>query len=429
MQSPDRHHVVIVGGGFAGLLCARQLRKAPVRITLLDKRNFHLFQPLLYQVATGGLSPSDIASPLRAILKDQDNATVYRAKVVDVDYQNKKVITDDGAITYDSLVLATGVKHHYFGNEDTWSEHAPGLKNVDDALDIRQRVLLAFENAEKELDPDKRAAWLRFVIVGAGPTGVEMAGALAELSRATMRKNFRHIDPTRAEIHLVEGDDRCLRTFPEKLSAKAERTLVNLGVTVHTEAMVKDVSKDLVTFEEKGTEHTFTAKTIVWAAGVKASGLAKTFADHAEVDTDRIGRLKVDPYLMLPHCDGVYVAGDLAHAKDEDGNPLPGLAPVAMQQGRYVAKHIKARLARKSGKPFRYKDKGNLAVIGRNAAVADFGFLRISGFVAWVLWAVVHIYYLIEFGNKFVVSFQWLRNYITRKRGARIIREENTYHR
>ncbi len=413
-------HVVIVGGGFAGLKAAQKLKRAPVRVTLIDKRNFHLFQPLLYQVATGGLSPADIASPLRSVLKKHRNATVLMEQVRDIDPHQQQVHLENQTLNYDYLIVATGVRHHYFGHEE-WEKRAPGLKTIEDAREMRQRILHAFELAEREPDPAKRRILLRFVIVGAGPTGVELAGALGELSRSTMKHNFRRIDPAEAEIFLVEGGARVLSGFPPELSQKAARALEKLGVRVHTHTMVTHVGKKEICFQKDGDEERVEAGTVLWAAGVKVSGLGARLAARCAADQDGAGRIKVQPDLTLPGFENLFVAGDLAHLSDASGRPIPGVAPAALQQGAYAARAIRKRLHGAAPQPFRYRNKGNLAVIGRNAAVADFSFFKFSGFPAWLLWAMVHIHFLIEFGNKLMVSLQWAWNYLTRKRGARLI--------
>jgi NADH dehydrogenase len=412
------HHVVIIGGGFGGLYAAKALRRAPVEVTLIDKRNFHLFQPLLYQVATGGISPGDIASPLRAVLHRQKYTRVIAAEAVDVLPDEKKVVLSDGELPYDTLIVATGVEPFYFGN--VWEEIAPGLKTVEDALNIRRRIFLAFEAAEREPDPQKRREWMTFVIIGGGPTGVELAGAIGELSKNTLRDDFRHIRPPDAEIILLEGKDRILLTYPPKLSDKAVTALKKLGVTVQTDTFVTDIDGNVVTLQHKGEEEQLYSRTIIWAAGVKATPMGRILAERTGVELDRMGRVIVNPDLTLPDCPEILVIGDLAHYV-KDGQPLPGVAQVAMQQGQYAADLIEARLKQKEPPTFRYNDKGNLAVIGRNAAVADIRGLHISGFLAWYIWIFIHIQFLIEFGNKVMVMVQWAWTYLTRKRGARLI--------
>lgn len=413
--------VVIVGGGFGGLYAAQALRRAPVEITLIDKRNFHLFQPLLYQVATGGVSPGDIASPLRAVLSRQKNTRVLLAEMVDIDPGRQEVILADGdRLPYDTLIIAAGAHYHYFGN-DQWAGKAPGLKTLEDALEMRRRIFLAFEAAERENDPAQRQAWLTFVIVGGGPTGVELAGALGELAQSTLVNDFRRIDTRQARILLLEGMDRALPDYPPALSRKAQRALEQLGVTVQTGHLLQEIDGQQLRIKAGDDEEIIQAETILWAAGVKASSLGQTLARRLPVELDRMGRVKVEPDLTLPGQPNIFVIGDLAHYAHGLDKPLPGVAPVAMQQGRYVARLLMGRLKGKDSPPFRYRNKGNLAVIGRNAAVADFGRFRFSGFFAWLLWLFVHILYLIEFDNKIMVMFQWAWSYFTRKRGARLI--------
>jgi NADH dehydrogenase len=413
-------HVVILGGGFGGLYAARALGRAPVRVTLIDRRNFHLFQPLLYQVATGQLSPANIAAPLRAVLKRQRNTTVVLGEAVDIDVANHLVILSDGVVGYDTLIVATGSRHHYFGRAE-WEEVAPGLKTVEDATDIRRRVLLAFEAAERESDPQQQRAWLTFVIVGAGPTGVEMAGALGELSRHTLRDNFRHIDPASATILLLEGTDRVLPPYPPDLSAKAARSLARLGVTVRTGCIVTDVKPDAVTVRSGDRSEVIPTHTVVWAAGVDASPLGRVLARATGASLDRSGRVLVGRDLSLPGHPEVFVIGDLANFCHQGSKPLPGVAPVAIQQGRYVSRLIVGRLRGQSQPPFAYRDKGSLATIGRSAAVADLGWVKLSGFLAWLAWLFIHLLYLIEFQNRLLVMMQWAWNYFTRNRSARLI--------
>lgn len=420
------HRVVIIGGGFGGLYAAKALGRAPVQVTLVDRRNFHLFQPLLYQVATGGLSPGDIASPLRAVLNHQKNTRVLAAEVTDIQPDQHKVILRDGELTFDSLILATGSSHHYFGRDD-WAELAPGLKTIEDATEIRRRILLAFEAAERETDPEKRRAWLTFVIVGGGPTGVELAGTLAELAHTTLKNDFRHIDPTEARILLLEGLERVLPPYPAELSAKAEQQLVSLAVTVRTKTMVTDIRDGVVTVRQGGGEpeqiHTC---TVLWAAGMKASPLGQGLAQHTGVAVDKSGRVMVEPDLSIAGYPHIFVIGDLANFSHQGDKPLPGVAQVAMQEGKYVADLIQRRLKGEANPaPFRYHDPGSLAVIGRNAAVADLGRWKFGGFIAWFMWVFIHIFYLIEFDNRIIVMFQWAWNYFTRRRGARLITGQN----
>ena len=416
MPEKNIPHVVILGGGFAGLRCARALRGAPVRITLIDRSNHHLFQPLLYQVATASLSPSDIASPIRSILKRQKNLEVWMGEAVDVDVDRRVVLLRDGEVPYDYLVVATGVTHAYFGRDD-WAPHAPGLKTVDDALEIRRRFLLAFETAEREADEAARRRLLTFVIVGAGPTGVELAGAMAEIVRQVMPREFRSIDTTTARILLVEGADRVLPGYPPSLSAKARRQLERLGVEVRTGARVTEIEDDAVWIGDERIE----AGNVFWAAGVAASPLGVRLG--AEVD--RAGRVKVAPDLSVPGHPEVFVAGDLA-AVEQDGRPVPGVAPAAMQMGRHVARAIRADLEGRGRPMFRYFDKGSLATIGRAAAVAEIAGLKLSGLIAWLVWVFIHILYLIGFRNRVVVMVQWAWAYLMYQRGVRLITGDRT---
>jgi NADH dehydrogenase len=405
-------HVVIIGGGFGGLYAARALRHAPVRVTLIDRRNHHLFQPLLYQVAAAGLNPSDIAAPIRAVLRSQKNVTVLLGEVRTIDAAGKRVLlTDDGELTYDWLIVAAGATHSYFGHDD-WEPFAPGLKTIEDALEIRRRVLFAFEAAEREPDPERRRAWMTFVVVGAGPTGVEVSGALAEVARHTLARDFRHIDPRAARIVLVEGGPRVLPVYRESLSASAERQLTRLGVEVMKNAMVGAVDGTGVKLDGRHLE----ARTVIWAAGVAASPLGHTLG----APLDRAGRVKVTPRLTVPGHDEIFVVGDLA-SLEQDGKPVPGVAPAAMQGGAFAARSIRRALAGKPAENFRYWDKGSLATIGRSAAVADFGRIRLSGFLAWAAWLLIHILYLIGFRNRLLVLIEWGWAYVTYQRGARLI--------
>jgi len=418
------HRVVIVGGGFGGLYAAKRLGKAPLALTVIDRRNFHLFQPLLYQVATGGLSPGEIASPLRVVLRGHRNTEVLLGEVVDVDVVNHRVIMADGVRPYDDLVIATGATHHYFGH-DEWEALAPGLKTVEDATEIRRRILLAFEEAEREPDAARRQAWLTFVIAGGGPTGVELAGALGEIANDTLRHDFYHIDPAESRILLIEGEDRVLPTFAPDLSHKAERQLIALGVRSRVSARVTGIDAEGVTVLAGGKTERIAARTVLWAAGVRASGLGRKLAERTGAPLDRAGRVLVAPDLSVPGHPEIHVIGDLA-ALTQDGKPLPGVAPVAMQQGRYVADLITGKLRGRPIRPFRYFNKGNLATIGRNRAVAEFGRLHVSGFPAWFLWVFVHLMYLVEFENRLLVFVEWVYNYVTRNRGARLITNNRT---
>ena len=427
LSNERKKQVVIVGGGFGGLYAARHLAKTDVQVTLIDRRNFHLFQPLLYQVATGGLSPEDISSPLRAILSKFRNIKVEMEEVVDIDPETRLVHLREDLIRYDYLILATGSQHHYFGRSD-WEGYAPGLKTVEDALEIRNRVLSAFESAEIEEDETRRRALLRFVLVGGGPTGVELAGALAGLSTHTLKYDFRSIDPAESEIILVEGMDRILPTYPERLSRNAHAELESLGVKIRTGFKVSELKKNYIELSNGEVKEGFESETVLWAAGVKASSLTQTVAMRTKVATDRLGRLLVDKALSLPGFPELLVIGDMAAFRDEGGTILPGVASVAMQQGRHAAINIQRMISGRDPKPFGFRNPGTMAVIGRNAAVADLSFLKISGFVAWLLWVFVHIAYLIEFGNKLVVMAQWGWNYLTRKKGARLIGRTKIQH-
>jgi NADH:ubiquinone reductase (H+-translocating) len=409
---PSEPHVVIVGGGFGGLAAARALNKAPIRVTLLDRRNHHLFQPLLYQVATAALNPSDIAVPIRSIVRRQKNVTVLMGEAATVDPANRKLkLADNGEIAYDYLVLATGATHSYFGHDD-WAPYAAGLKTIEDALEIRRRVLIAYEFAERETDPERQKEWLTFVIVGGGPTGVELAGALAEISRHALARDFRHIDPTRARILLLEGGPRVLPPFPPELSEKAKEQLVHLGVEVRPGGQVTAIDSNGVSI---GPER-IAAKTVLWAAGVAASPLAKSIG----TPLDRAGRVQVTPELTVPGHNEIFVIGDLATLL-QDGKPLPGVAPVAMQAGRHTAENLRRVVRGEPLLPFHYKDKGSLAVIGRSAGVAAFPKSQWSGAIAWWAWLLIHIFYLIGFRNRVLVLMEWAWAYVTYQRGARLI--------
>jgi NADH dehydrogenase len=415
------HHVVIIGGGFGGLYAAQKLGKSNVKVTLIDRRNFHLFQPLLYQVATGSLSPADIASPLRTVLADNKNTSVLMGEVIDIDPQAQLVkLKNQLAVHYDSLIVATGVSHHYFGN-DQWSEQAPGLKTIEDAINIRRRILSAFEAAEKTSDPQFRESLMNFVVIGGGPTGVELAGTLAELAHRTLSNEFTNIDTKNAKIILIEGTDRVLPPYHADLSAAAKKSLVELGVDVKTSAMVTNIQDNVVTFKCGEEIENIESHTILWAAGVKASTMGKVLSDRVNAELDRVGRVIVQPDMSIESHPNIYVIGDLANYPHQGDRPLPGVAPVAMQQGEYVAHHIEAKVLAKEPAKFKYQDFGSLAVIGRHEAVADFKFIRLKGWSAWFIWTFVHIYYLIEFDNKLLVMIQWGWNYFTHRRGARLI--------
>jgi NADH dehydrogenase len=456
------HRVVIVGGGFAGLNAARALRRAPVHVTLVDRRNFHLFQPLLYQVATGALSPANIAAPLRTILGRQKNCDVLWGEVRGFDVTRRVVLLDGtvaeaaqlqtlpvaeaaqlqavaeaaklqepgrilanpatamSELPYDTLIVAAGARHSYFANPE-WEPLAPGLKTIEDATEIRRRLLTAFELAERESAVARRRMLLTFVIVGGGPTGVELAGAEAEIARWSLAHEFRHIDPADSQIILIEAGERILSAYPPDLSQKAEQSLLRLGVIVRTKTMVTAITEDSVTVEWAGGTEKIPTQAVVWAAGNQASPLARSLAEATGAPLDRAGRIVVEPDLSLPNHPEIFVLGDMANYSHEDGKPLPGVAPVAIQQGRYVAKLLACRLRGKPLPPFHYSDRGNLATIGRKAAVADFGKLRFSGFLAWLLWLVVHLINLVSFRNRLLVVVQWGWNYFTYDRSARLI--------
>jgi NADH:ubiquinone reductase (H+-translocating) len=419
------HRVVIVGGGFGGLYAAKALGRAPVSVTLVDKRNFHLFQPLLYQVATGTVSPADISSPLRSILSRNRNTQVLMEEALDLDPDRQVVILKGKELAYDSLIVATGVSHHYFGNEQ-WKQTAPGLKTVEDALEMRRRIFMAFEAAEKEPDAEKRRAWLTFVIVGGGPTGVELAGAIAELAFATLKHDFRNIDTSETKILLLEGLDRVLPPYPAELSAEAEAALTRLGVTVCTKTLVTDITDSAVTTRQGDQEAQIPTRTVLWAAGVKASAMGQILSNRTGAELDRVGRVVVEPDLSIAGHPNIFVVGDLANFAHPDNKPLPGIAPVAIQEGEYLARLIKKRLKGATLPAFSYSNVGSLAVIGQNAAVVDLGFLKLTGTIAWLVWVFAHIYYLIEFDNKLIVMTQWGWNYFTRSRGARLITGEES---
>ncbi len=404
-------HVVIVGGGFGGLTAARALRRLPVRVTLVDRQNHHLFQMLLYQVATAGLSPGDIASPIRWILRRQRNVRVLLGDVREIDAPRKRLICDFGELDYDYLVVSAGVTHAYFGHDD-WQAHAPGLKTLDDALRVRAQVLVAFERAERAESPDEQRRLLTFVVVGGGPTGVELAGALAEIARNALRREFRTIDPGSATILLLEAGPHVLASFPERLRLRAARDLERLGVTVRTGAAVSAIERGAVQVGQERIE----ACTILWAAGVAASPLARTL----HVPLDRVGRVLVENDLSVPGHPEVFVVGDLAAARDR-GAEWPGVAPVAIQQGRHAVRNIQRDLDRQPREPFHYRNPGNLATIGRAAAVADLGRLQFAGFPAWVFWLFVHILKLTGFRNRLVVFVQWAWAYFTHQRSIRLI--------
>ena len=414
------HRIVIAGGGFGGLYAARSLKHANVDLTLIDRRNFHLFQPLLYQVATGGLSPGEIASPLRYVLNRQKNTRVALGEVEDIDVTAREVVLKDTSrIGYDTLIVATGSTHHYFGHPE-WARIAPGLKTVEDATAIRTRILLAFERAERELDPERRRAEMTFVVVGGGPTGVELAGALGEISRDTLKKDFRSINPADARIFLVEGENRVLPTYPPSLSKAAEKALIELGVQTRAGAKVTGIDEGGVVIEANGAHTRIEAKTVLWAAGVEASPLGQVLRQRTGIALDKAGRVMVEADLSIKGYPEILIVGDLAHF-EQDGKQVPGVAPTAMQEGRHAAKLILKRLKNGKIEPFHYWDKGSLATIGRNRAVAEIGPFRISGYLAWLTWLFIHLLYIVEFESRVLIMFQWAYDYFTHNRGARLI--------
>jgi len=418
----ERRKVVIIGGGFGGLSAAQHLNSNLVDVTLIDRRNYYLFQPLLYQVATGSLSAGEVASPLRSVLSRQKNTRVWLGTVVDIDPDSKRVILADGAIVpYDSLIVAAGSQTSYFGHNE-WQEWAPGMKSVEEATAIRHKILYAFEVAERLSDPVQRRSWLTFVIVGAGPTGVELSGAIAEIARQTLKNDFRSIDPEEAQIVLLDGAPRILMPFPDDLAEKASHSLAKLGVEIRCGAMVKDVDKEGLTIDSGGRTDSIAAKTVVWAGGITPSPLGKLLANRTKAETDKGGRVKVKPDLTIPGYPDIYVVGDLASAMDEKGKPLPGVAQVAMQGGAYAAKAILRKVkGHRELPPFSYFDKGSLAVIGRAAAVADVFGVHVSGFLAWLVWAFIHVTYLVSFQSRILVFVQWAIQDLTFSRGARLI--------
>jgi NADH dehydrogenase len=419
-----KHRVVILGGGFGGLAAAKKLKRASVEVTLIDRRNFHLFQPLMYQVATGSLSPGEIAAPLRGVLSRQKNTQVLLGEATDVDPEAKRVILRDGAaFEYDALIVATGSQTSYYGN-DSWREWAPSLKSVEEATAIRHKILYAFERAERSDTEEEARAWLTFVIVGAGATGLELSGALAEIATETLRHDFRKINPQEARIILMEGAARVLGGFPEDLSEKAEKLVTHLGVEVIKGVMVTNINAEGVTFKRGDAVEQLAARTVLWAGGVTATPFGRKLAERTKAETDRSGRIKVKPDLTIPNYSDIFIIGDLAYAVGKDGKPLPGVAQVAMQGGAYAAKVIRARLAGGRELPFHYFNKGEMAVIGRAAAVADiFGF-HVSGLPAWLIWLFVHLIYIVEFQSRVIVFIQWGFEYLTFSRGARLITGE-----
>ncbi len=405
-------HVVIIGAGFGGLATVRALKSAPVRITLLDRANHHLFQPLLYQVAIAGLSPADIAAPIRSILRSQKNVTVLLGEATNIDLDKQLVELSDGQLSYDYLIIATGGRTSYFGN-DAWEKFAPGMKSLDDALEIRRRVLLSFELAEKENDLVRRQELMTFVVVGGGPTGVELAGAISELAQYALTRDFRHINPRDAKVILLEGGPRVLPSFAEDLSASAERQLTQLGVQVRVNALVKNIAEARVYLDGE----TINAATIIWGAGIQASALA----NKINTPRDRIGRLILEPDLTLPNHKNIFAIGDTTSFTHQTGNPLPGVSPVAMQMGRCAAENILRAMKGESYQSFSYLDKGSMATIGRHAAIAEMGKIHLSGFIAWAAWLFIHLIFLIGFRNRVAALFNWAWSYFTYQRGARLI--------
>ncbi len=418
----QRHRVVILGGGFGGLNAAQKLKRAPVDVTLIDRRNFHLFQPLLYQVATGSLSPGEIAAPLRGVLSKQKNAKVLLGEAADIDPDGKMIILrDGGAFAYDSLIVATGSETSYYGNNE-WRQWAPSLKSVEEATAIRHKILYAFECAERATNEEDARAWLTFVIVGAGATGMELSGALAEIANETLKNDFRQINPRNARIVLMEGGPRVLTAFPEDLSTKAEKLVSKLGVEVTKGVMVTCIDANGVTYKSGDESKRLRAKTVLWAGGVTTNEFGKKIGERAHAETDRSGRIKVNPDLTVPGYPDIFLVGDLALSQDENGKPLPGVAQVAIQGGAYAAKTIRARLkGKKDLKPFHYFNKGDMAVIGRAAAVANVFGLHLAGLFAWLAWLFIHLIYIVEFQSRVLVFVQWGFEYLTFSRGARLI--------
>ena len=412
-------NVIIVGGGFGGITAARKLSKFADNITLIDKKNHHLFQPLLYQVATAALSPGDIAVPIRGIFGKYDNIRTVMNKVMSIDTANNTLQLEGGeTLSFDYLVLAPGAVYNYFGNDD-WEEHAPGLKTLGNALSIRERILLSLEKADRISDPEKRKPYLTYAVIGGGPTGVEMAGAIAEISKRNMMRDFKDLSPDETSVYLIEAADRILNGYPEHLSRKAQEDLESMGVQVRLNSPVSKVQENGVELEDMFIE----TPNIVWAAGVKTSPLIETLS----TETDSMGRVKVNPDLSIPGNERIFVIGDAAYVEDENGDPLPALAPVAIQQGKYIAEHIGKRKIGQKSEPFKYLDKGSMATIGRAKAVADIRGFTFSGFFAWLLWSFIHIFFLIGFRNRFRVFAEWVWHYITFKRGVRlIVKDDNS---
>ena len=422
MDKDKRHRVIILGGGFGGLSAAQKLKRAPVEVILIDRRNFHLFQPLMYQVATGSLSPGEIAAPLRSVLSRQKNTRVLLGEVSDIDPVAKKVMLLDGAsFEYDSLIVATGSQTSYYG-KDAWRDWAPSLKTLEEATSIRHKILYAFERAERAESREEARAWLTFVIVGAGATGLELAGALAEIANETLKNDFRHINPQEAQIILMEGGPRVLAAFPEDLATRAEKAVTKLGVNVMKGVMVTNIDGQGVTFRRGEVTERLAAYTVLWAGGVMTTAFGKKLAERTKAETDKSGRIKVNADMTIPGYPDIFLVGDLANATDKDGKPLPGVAQVAIQTGAFAAKMIRARIAgEKPPAAFHYFNKGDLAVIGRASAVANiFGF-HLSGLLAWLVWLFVHLIYIVQFRSRVMVFIQWGFEYLTFSRGARLI--------
>jgi NADH:ubiquinone reductase (H+-translocating) len=416
-----RHRVLILGGGFAGLNAAQKLKRAPVDVTLIDRRNFHLFQPLLYQVATGSLSPGQITAPLRGVLRRQKNTEVLLGEAVDIEPDAKRVILRDGAaFSYDSLIVATGSKTSYYGHDD-WRNSAPSLKSIEEATAIRHKILYAFEWAERAATEEEARAWLTFVIVGAGATGMELAGALAEIANETLKHDFRKINPREARILLIEGGPHVLPAYPEALSAKGEKLVTRLGVEVMKGVMVTAVDDNGVAYKKGDVTCHLPAKTVLWAGGVTTTEFGRKLGERTRSETDRAGRVKVNADLSVPNYPDIFIAGDMATLNGKKGNPLPGVAQVAIQGGAYAAKAIRARLKGKTLPPFHYFDKGDMAVIGRNAAIANIFGVQIAGLFAWLIWLFIHLMYIVQFQNRLLVFMQWGIEYLTFSRGARLI--------
>lgn len=411
---------MIIGAGFAGIHAASALKKASVKVTLIDRHNYHLFQPLLYQVATGGLSPAEITTPVRSIFRKNQQVRVLMDTLIDISPLQNKVILAQGEIDYDFLIIATGVQPHYFGHTE-FQTYAPSLKSISEAVDIRGKILAAFERAEWESDPDEKRALLNFIIVGGGPTGVELAGAIGELAHDTLKGDFRSVNPADARIMLVEAGQRILPTFDHKLARYTVKQLGALGVEIRTETRVVQIDEKGVTLQKDGKTEAVAAKNVAWTAGVRATAISDVLNKRLAAETDPLGRLLINDYCQLPQNGNIYIIGDLAALQGRDGKMLPGVAPVAMQQGRYVARHIRSQLAGKNRKPFRYYSKGNLAVIGRGHAISHIGIFKDTGFFAWLLWLFVHLMYLVGFRNRLLVLIQWAWSYVTKNKGSRLI--------